>query len=78
MFLFWLSIILAIVIGGFTLLNITVGIGLQVIGLVLAGNAYVRMQRGKPAKNRINMGATWVALAISAAGLALGLYRIAA
>ena len=72
----WLSVVLAILIGGFTLLNVTVGIGLQIIALVLAGNAFVRLQRGKPAKTRINMGATWVALAVSGAGFALGLYRV--
>ena len=74
--MFWLSVALAILIGGFTLLNVTVGIGLQIIALVLAGNAFVRLQRGNPAKNRITMGATWIALAVGGAGLALGLYRV--
>lgn len=74
--MFWLSIVLAILIGGFTLFNITVGIGLQIIALVLAGNAFVRLQRGKPAKTRINMAATWIAIAVSGIGLALGIYRV--
>ncbi len=74
--MFWLSIVLAILIGGFTLFNVTVGIGLQIIALVLAGNAFVRLQRGKPAKTRINMAATWIAIAVSGIGLALGIYRV--
>ena len=74
--MFWISIVLAILIGGFTLLTVTVGIGLQVIGVVLAGNAYVRLQRGKPTPSQINKTATWVALAVSVAGLALGLWRV--
>ena len=73
---FWLSIVLAIFIGGCTLLGITNGIGLQVIGLVLAGNAYVRLQRGKPEKSKFNIAATWVALLVSGVGLALGVYNI--
>jgi len=78
MFMFWMSIILAIVIGGFTLFNITVGLGLQLIALILAGNAYVRLQRGAPAKTPIKMGATVAALAVSAIGFALGIFRAAA
>jgi hypothetical protein len=73
--MFWLSIALAILIGAFTLFTATVGVGSQFIALVLAGNAYVRLQRGKPAKNRINMAATWIALTVSGSGMALGLYR---
>ncbi|WP_457098192.1 hypothetical protein [Lysobacter sp. P5_B9] len=75
--MFWLSIVLATIIGGFALFNITVGLGLQFIALVLAGNAFVRLQRGKPAKNRINVGATRFALIVSGVGIALGLYRVA-
>jgi hypothetical protein len=78
MFLFWISIILAIVIGGFTLFQITVGLGLQLIALILAGNAYVRLQRGNPVKTPIKMQATWAALAVSAIGFALGIFRAAA
>ena len=74
--MFWLSIVLAILIGGFTFFNVTVGIGLQIIALALAGNAFVRLQRGKSAKTRINMTATWVAIAVSGIGLALGTYRV--
>ena len=74
--MFWLSIVLAILIGGFTLFSVTVGIGLQIIALVLAGNAFVRLQRGKPAKTRVNLSATWIAIAVSGLGLALGLYRV--
>ena len=73
--MFWLSIVLAILIGGFTLFNVTVGGGLQLIALILAGNAFVRLQRGKPTKTRVNLAATWIAVAISGLGLALGLYR---
>ena len=76
MTLFWLSIVLAIFIGGCTLIGIANGIGLQVIGLIFAGNAFVRLQRGKPAKIPITLGATWLALAVSGIGLALGVYRI--
>lgn len=76
MALFWLSIVLAIFIGGCTLIGVANGIGLQVIGLILAGNAFVRLQRGKPAKSPIALSATWLALAISSVGLALGMYRI--
>ena len=76
MALFWLSIVLAIFIGGCTLIGVANGIGLQVIGLILAGNAFVRLQRGKRAKSPITLGATWLALAVSSVGLALGMYRI--
>jgi hypothetical protein len=73
---FWLSIVLAIFIGGCTLLGINNGLGLQLIGLVLAGNAYVRLQRGNPAKTPFNFAATLVALAVSGVGFALGIYRV--
>ena len=76
MALFWLSIVLAIFIGGCTLTGIANGIGLQIIGLIFAGNAFVRLQRGKPTKSPITLGATWLALAVSGIGLALGVYRI--
>ena len=76
MALFWLSIVLAIFIGGCTLIGIANGIGLQVIGLIFAGNAFVWLQRGKPAKSPITLGAAWLALAVSGVGLALGVYRI--
>ena len=73
---FWLSIVLAIFIGGCTLLGINNGFGLQLIGLVLAGNAYVRLQRGNPAKTRLNFAATVIALVVSGVGFALGVYRV--
>jgi hypothetical protein len=73
--MFWLSIVLAILIGGFTLFNVTVGGGLQLVALILAGNAFVRLQHGKPNKTRANLVATWVAIATSGLGLVLGLYR---
>ena len=76
MFLFWLSIILAIVMGGLTLFNVTAGLGF--IALVLAGNAYVRLQRGNPAKTPTNTRATWAALTVSAVGFAIGIFRAAA
>jgi Co/Zn/Cd efflux system component len=76
MVLFWVSIVLAVLIGGCTLIGITNGIGLQIIGLVLAGNALVRLQRGKPAKAPIMLGATWLALAVSGIGLIVGVYRV--
>ena len=73
---FWLSIVLAILIGGCTLLGINNGLGLQFIGLVLAGNAYVRLQRGKPTKTQLNFAATIVALLVSGVGFVLGAYRV--
>ena len=73
---FWLSIVLAIFIGGCTLLGINNGLGLQLIGLVLAGNAYVRLQRGKPAKTPLNFAFTAIALAVSGVGFVLGVYRV--
>ena len=76
MILFWLSIVLAVFIGGCTLIGITNGIGLQLIGLILAGNAYVRLQRGKPAKTSFNSAATIIALLVSGIGFAIGVYRL--
>jgi hypothetical protein len=68
MFMFWLSIVLAILIGSLALLAPPVGVGLLIIALVLAGNAFVRLQRGTPPKSRVNAVATWVALAVSSLG----------
>jgi hypothetical protein len=46
------------------------------VALVLAGNAFVRLQRGQPVKNQLRSGATWVALGVSGLGFAVGLYRV--
>ena len=74
MFMFWLSIALAVLIGGCALLSPPVGVGLLIIALVLAGNAFVRLQRGTPPKTRINTIATWVALAISGLAMAFNIF----
>ena len=73
--MFWLSVVLAIGIGAYTLLTGSVGVGSQIVALALAGNAFVRLQRGQPARSGLNSAATWVAIAISGAALAIGLYR---
>jgi len=76
MIMYWLSIVLAIFIGGCTLVGITNGIGLQLIGLVLAGNAYVRLQRGKPPKTTLTSTAVIVALIVSGIGFAVGVFLL--
>ena len=76
MILFWLSIVLAAFIGGCTLLGITNGIGLQLIGLALAGNAFVRLQRGKPPKTSLKFAAAVIALLVSGVGFAVGIYQL--
>ena len=68
MVMFWLSVILAILIGGCSLIGSANEFGLQLIGLVLAGNAYVRLQRGKPVRNNVNFAATVLALLMSGMG----------
>lgn len=69
MIMFWLSVVIAVLIGCVAILTPPVGIGLLIVALVLAGNAYVRLQRSTPPKTRINVAATWVALAVSVLGL---------
>ncbi|MBV8502657.1 MAG: hypothetical protein JO006_13175 [Paucibacter sp.] len=69
MIMFWLSVVLAALIGSLALLTPPVGIGLLIVALVLAGNGFVRLQRRTPPKTRINLTATWVALAVSVLGL---------
>ena len=74
--MFWLSILLAVLIGGFTLFSDTAGIGTQIVALVFAGNAFVRLQRGQPPQTRLHLGVAWGALAISGLAAAIGLYRV--
>ena len=76
MIFFWLSVVLAIFIGGCTLIGINNGLGLQLFGLIFAANAYVRLQQGKPVKTSFNFSATIIALLLSGVGLAIGLYRV--
>ena len=78
MFMFWLSVTLSMLIGALALLAPTVGFGVKLIGLVLAGNAFVRLQRGSPPKTRVTMSATWLAIAISGLAIALGLLFVRA
>ena len=76
MILFWFSVVLAVFIGGCTLIGIASGIGLQLIGFALAGNAYVRLQRGKPPRTSLKFAATIIALLISGIGFAVGIYQL--
>jgi len=69
MIMFWLSVVVAALIGSLALLAPPVGIGLLIVALVLAGNGFIRLQRSTPPKTRINVAATWVALAVSVLGL---------
>ena len=74
--MFWLSILLAVLIGGFSLFSGNAGLGTQIVALVFAGNAFVRLQRGQPPKNKLHLGFAWSALAISGLAFTVGLYRV--
>jgi hypothetical protein len=63
--MFRLSVILAIVISVITLLKTPVLLGAPIIALSLCGYAFMLLERGKPAKTRVNLTALWVAIAIS-------------
>ena len=73
--MFWLSISLSLLLSGYTVARPVPGIAWGVIALVLAGNAFVRLQRGQPTKSPTNVAATWVALAAGGLALALGILR---
>jgi hypothetical protein len=73
--MFWLSVALAILIGLVSIFHGSVGVGLPTIGLALAGNAYVRLQRGQPMGTPTKKNVVWVALAVAGLALAIGLLR---
>ena len=74
--MFWICATLAIFLGSVALLNIPIGLGLQFIGMILAGNAYARLARGQPQKTSVTRGFMWLAAVVSVLGTCVGLAKL--